>query len=593
MPKKIRIGELLVQKKLLTQKQLDTVIVKQQKEGGKLGKLIVEAGFITEEQLLKLLSEQLQLPFIDLKHYEINSELIHLLPETHARRYRALILQETKAGLLVGMADPLDIYAFDQLSKVLRRPFDLALVKEKELLSCIDLVYRKTEAISRFAEELSGELQDDKININAIESLSVEDAPVVKLLESVFTDAIQMRASDIHIEPDEKVLRIRLRIDGVLQEQVMKEKDISAALTQRLKLMAGLNIAERRLPQDGRFNINVKGRTIDIRLSTMPTQYGESVVMRLLDPLSALTDLNNLGMPDDMLACIHELICKPHGIILVTGPTGSGKTTTLYSILSELNKVDKKIITVEDPIEYRLPRINQVQVNPKINLGFSEVLRASLRQDPDILLVGEIRDHETAAIALRAAMTGHLVFATLHTNDAVSSAIRLIDIGAAGYLVATSLQAVLAQRLVKRVCISCAEEYVLTANEKNWLKKFNNTKNNRSMTFKKGRGCNHCQQTGYQGRIGVFELLVLNEMMGDALRRNDAQEFMQVVRSQNNWQSLGSSALDLAAQGMTTLSEAYRVSNDVELIHSSLMFEKTNTFSSTQDEKKEMHPDVF
>ncbi len=319
-------------------------------------------------------------------------------------------------------------------------------------------------------KELEDELGDDAFDLADLsaESESAE-APVVKLLQTLFEDAVQARSSDIHIEPDETVVRIRQRVDGVLQEQVMKEKRVNSALVLRLKLMAGLNISEKRIPQDGRFNIRVKGRSIDVRVSTMPVQYGESVVMRLLDQSQGMLNLDVTGMPETLLENFRRMIKKPHGMILVTGPTGSGKTTTLYGALTELNRPEVKIITAEDPVEYRLPRITQVQVNPKIGLEFANVLRAALRQDPDVILVGEMRDHETAEIGLRAAMTGHLVLSTLHTNDSISSAMRLIDMGAEPFLVASSLLGVVAQRLVRKVCENCREAYEPTSQEQVWL----------------------------------------------------------------------------------------------------------------------------
>ena len=319
-------------------------------------------------------------------------------------------------------------------------------LREAELLATLDLVYRRTSEIASIAGELEGELQDSDFDLSKLGADNVSDAPVVRLLQTLFEDAVQMKASDIHIEPDEGVVRIRQRIDGVLNEQVMKEQRIASALVMRLKIMSGLDISEKRLPQDGRFNIRVKNRSIDVRVSTMPVQYGESVVMRLLDQSAGIANLDAGGMPPDMLARFRRLLQRPYGMVLVTGPTGSGKTTTLYAGLAELNSPEKKIITVEDPVEYRLPRINQVQVNTKIELTFARVLRAALRQDPDIVLVGEIRDQETAEIGLRAAITGHLLLSTLHTKDTVSTPFRLLDMGAPPFMVATSLQAVLARQ---------------------------------------------------------------------------------------------------------------------------------------------------
>ncbi|MNC24479.1 Type II secretion system protein E [compost metagenome] len=382
---------------------------------------------------------------------------------------------------------------------------------------------------------------------------------MVRLLQMLFEDAVQMKASDIHIEPDEKVLRLRQRIDGVLNEQLIKETRIVSALVMRLKIMAGLDISEKRLPQDGRFNIRVKNHNLDVRVSTMPVQFGESVVLRLLDQSAGVFSLDRTGMPADMLARFRTLLQRPHGIVLVTGPTGSGKTTSLYAGLSELNSPEKKIITVEDPVEYRLPRISQVQVNPKIELTFARVLRAALRQDPDIVLVGEIRDRETAEIALRAALTGHLVLSTLHTNDAMTSPLRLIDMGAEPFLVANALNAVLAQRLVRRVCEHCREEHLPEERERHWLEGIGG-QSLAGRRFVRGSGCHQCHNTGYLGRIGVYELLEIDAPLAAALRRHDAQGFIDAARAQPHYRPLAAGALDFALAGLTSVEEVLKVS---------------------------------
>ena len=562
--KKIRIGDLLVQHKVISEQQLSTALAHQKKSGRKLGRVLIENGYITEEQLLEFLSRQLQVPFIDLKHYKFDPDTVRLIPETFARRFRAIALKEGRDSLMVGMADPTDIFGYDELSRLLKRNIELAVVRESELLSTIDMVYRRTEEISNLAEALGEEVGQSDFDLNQLaQSGGAGDAPVVKLLQTVFEDAVQIGASDIHIEPDETVLRIRQRVDGVLHEQVMKEKHIASALVSRLKLMGGLNISERRAPQDGRFNIRVRDHNIDVRLSTMPIQFGESVVMRLLDQSGGLLDLEQLGMPPEILERFRRNIHRPYGLVLVTGPTGSGKTTTLYAALSELNDPAKKIITVEDPVEYRLGRINQVLVRPNIGLTFANVLRAALRQDPDVVLVGEIRDRDTVDIGLRAAMTGHLVLSTLHTNDAISTANRLIDMGAEGYLVATSLSAVLAQRLVRRICESCAESYQPDVNEMAWL--YNALgQHAETATFQRGAGCPHCNNTGYRGRIGVFELLELNEPMADALRREDSAGFPQAARRGKGFRPFALHALDYAMAGVTTVEEVLRVAGSLE-----------------------------
>jgi len=562
---KIRIGDLLVQSGVITENQLQQALEKQRSTGQRLGRTLINLGFIQEDKFLSFLSEQLNVPFIDLRRYRFDTTVVHRLSETHARRFRAIALSEKNGQLLVGMADPTDIYTVDALERVLQQPIQPAVVRESELLATLDLIYRRIDEIAGYAEELDEELTGGQFDLASLTPAADDsDAPVVKLLQSLFMDAVQIRASDIHIEPDEQILRIRQRIDGVLQEQIVKERRIAPALVLRLKLMSGLDISEKRLPQDGRFSLKVKDKKIDVRLSTMPVEFGESVVMRLLDQTGGVTDLNEVGMPAEMLAQFRRLIHMPHGLILVTGPTGSGKTTTLYGALQELNDVGKKIITVEDPVEYRLSRINQVQINPKIGLTFGRVLRAALRQDPDILLVGEIRDQETAEIALRAAMTGHLVLSTLHTNDAVSSAMRLVDMGAEGFLAATAIRAVLAQRLVRRLCDNCYEDHHLNDRELQWVRHVTGDNLPQRLVLKKAGGCHRCNNTGYRGRIGVFELLVLNDEMADALRRANSSDFVAAARRSKGYQPLVVSAMMDALKGVTSLEEVYRVAEQVD-----------------------------
>jgi MSHA biogenesis protein MshE len=563
--KKIRIGDLLVQNGIITEQQLQLALERQRQTGMRLGRVLVDMGSVEENRFLEFLAQQLDIAFVDLKQFHFDISLVQRLQEIHARRYRAIVLTERKGILTVGMADPMDLFAYDELSRLLQQDVEIALVRESELLNTLDLVYRRTGEIASYAEELEEEITEGQFDLAQMQPTEQDgDAPVVKLLTSIFEDAVQIRASDIHIEPDESVLRIRLRVDGVLQEQVVKEKRISSALVLRLKLMAGLNISEKRLPQDGRFSLLVKKRKLDVRVSTMPIEHGESVVMRLLDQSSGAASLDQVGMPDAMLAQFRRLMHLPHGLILVTGPTGSGKTTTLYGALQELNDVGKKIITAEDPVEYRIPRINQVQVNPKIDLDFARVLRAALRQDPDIIMVGEIRDHETAEIALRAAMTGHLVLSTLHTNDAISSAMRLVDMGAEGFLAASSLRAVVAQRLVRRLCDNCSESYEPDAQERAWLEATLGSAGMQQLQLRRAQGCHRCNNTGYRGRIGVFELLVMDEALADALRRNDAGAFMRAARANPDYKPLVHAGLEYAAIGLTSLSEVFRVAEQID-----------------------------
>lgn len=564
--RKVRLGDLLVQQKLISQEQLNHALTEQKKSGHKLGRVLVENGYVNEDQILKVLSEQLGIPYIDLVKYKFDTQTVRTIPEMLARRFRAIALESDRNGILVGMADPTNIFAYDEIARLLKKPIRLAVVREKDLLRALDNIYRRTDEISDFAGQLSDELAEGDIDLASLVSeADVADAPVVKLLSSLFEDAVQIGASDIHIEPDEQVLRIRQRVDGVLQEHLMDEVRIAQALVLKLKLMAGLDISEKRLPQDGRFSIRVKDRNIDVRLSTMPVQFGESVVMRLLDQTSGVFSLDQLGMPLDVRRRYERLATRPHGMILVTGPTGSGKTTTLYATLKKLNQEQSKIITVEDPVEYRLPRINQVQVKSEIGLTFARVLRSALRQDPDIVLVGEIRDEETAEIALRAAMTGHLVLSTLHTNDAISMVHRLMDMGIKSYLLASALHGILAQRLVRRVCKSCGQPDTLSAQAKAWLQAYAPDAIG-DPGYIKGPGCSHCNHTGYVGRIGVYELLEVDHTLTNILGHGDSVGFATAARKSPRFRPLHLVALDYARQGITSMDEVLRIAADVEAI---------------------------
>jgi MSHA biogenesis protein MshE len=561
--KKIRLGDLLVEKGLITDDQLKLALSEQKKLGRKLGGTLIELGMIDEDSMLNLLSSQLSIPLIDLNNYNYNDDVAKLLPEIIARRYRAMVLDDQGSDYLVAMADPTDIYALDEIQAKLNKPIKQAIVREAALLENFDLVYRRTEEISALAVALGQDLSDSAGDLDDLLQTEMTDAPVAKLLQSIFEDAVQVGASDIHIEPDQSVVRVRQRVDGVLHEQVMKETQIAPAVVVRLKLMAGLNISEKRLPQDGRFNMVVNNREIDVRISTMPVQFGESVVMRLLDQTKGALDIEKLGMPPDLLRRFRKNFHLPNGMILVTGPTGSGKTTSLYAALAELNRPRTKIITVEDPVEYRLSRVNQVQVNAKIGLGFANVLRSALRQDPDIIMVGEMRDAETVEIGVSAAMTGHLVLSTLHTNDTVSTATRLMDMGVEGYLLATTLRTIIAQRLVRKICKTCSEEYTPDAFEAGWLE-HNLKVNATEHQYKKGRGCKQCGGDGYQGRMGVYELLDMNSELAEALRNGDSQGFVNAAARAPGYEPLVNVAHQHAAAGLTTIDEMFRLAGQVK-----------------------------
>jgi len=563
-PEKVRLGDLLVQEKLISLDQLQFALEQQKRSGRKLGRVLVDNAFVSEDQISEAIAKQLNIPFINLRYYNLNLEIVRRLPENQARRFRAVALEERGGALLVGMADPTDLFSFDELGRVLKRDIDVAVVTEGQLLETIDRVYRRTEEISGLAREVSEELGEAYVDFGALSTtVGAEEAPVVKLLQTMFDDATQVRASDIHIEPQEARLQIRFRIDGALHLQTEADPKIGPSLALRLKLMSGLDISEKRLPQDGRFAMRVRGQAIDVRISTMPTQYGESVVMRLLNQSGAFLALDKLGMPPDMLRRFREIIQRSNGMVLVTGPTGSGKTTTLYAALAEINTMEQKILTVEDPVEYRLPGINQVQVNEKIELTFSRVLRSALRQDPDIILVGEMRDPETVQIGMRAAMTGHLVFSTLHTRDTAGTLFRLVDMGAPKYMVASSVQAVLAQRLLRSVCDACGEKHVPTPQEAEWLTAEGVGRDDWA-SLSHGRGCSHCNGTGYRGRMGVYEMLEMGPDLVAAAAQEDNTNFLRVAREHLKGKTLLDAALREMRQGRTTVAEVMRISNQVE-----------------------------
>ncbi|EKE67723.1 GspE/PulE family protein [Gallaecimonas xiamenensis] len=558
---KMRLGDLLVSERIITDSQLQDALASQKRLGRKLGRTLVELGYLSEHQLLTFLSQQLKIPYLDIAERRLDPQVAKLVPEVLARRYRALVLEADQDSALIGMSDPADLQALDALEQRLApRQLRLAVVEEAQLLHAFDGLYRRTQEIASYASQLEEEHQETAdFDFGALVRDEGEGgATVARLLQSLFEDAVQMRASDIHIEPEQNQLRIRQRIDGVLQENVLKEARVAGALVLRLKLMAGLDISEKRLPQDGRFHMQVRGHNIDVRLSTMPVQYGEAVVMRLLDQSAGLLRLEDTGMPAELIEHFRRNLKRPHGMVLVTGPTGSGKTTTLYGALAELNEASKKIITVEDPVEYRLPRINQVQVNHKIGLDFSQVLRTTLRHDPDILMVGEMRDEETVDIGLRGAITGHLVLSTLHTNDAVTCALRLIDMGAQGYLVASALRAVLAQRLVRRLCPKCARPGPTDAKDQLLINQLAGTDLS-DQPFKVPHGCQSCHHTGYRGRIGVFELLELDGAMNEAMRNQDPQAFTLAAQRHPLYRPLASMALDYARQGITSVEEVLKL----------------------------------
>jgi MSHA biogenesis protein MshE len=563
-PENVRLGEILVRQKLLTQEQLERALEEQKHSGRqmgrvrRLGRILIDKGYVAEESLAVALAAQLKFPYRNLRTHQVDTELAQKLPEMQARRFRSLLLEDNGSSCKVGMSDPTDLNAYDEIARVLQREIEVTVVTESQLLETINRVYRRTGEITSLAQELGATLVQTQTEFGASATPGLEDAPVVKLLQSIFEDATQVRASDIHIEPQEKKLLVRFRIDGVLCVQTEADSKIASPLVSRLKLMSGLDISEKRLPQDGRFNVKTRSSMVDVRISTMPTHFGESVVMRLLNQGGGILTLDKLGLPPEILERMQAVLRRPTGALLVTGPTGSGKTTTLYAALAQLNTPERKIITVEDPVEYRLPGVNQVQVHEKIDLTFDRVLRSALRQDPDVILVGEMRDRETVETGLRAAMTGHMLLATLHTNDAISTPIRLLDMGAPRYMVAFSLQLSVAQRLVRLTCESCAEPHRLLPAEREWVTAAR--REAADVRSVKGKGCAHCNGSGYQGRTGIYEMLEMTTPVVEALSESDPGTYIAAANLQMAGRTLRHHAAGLVMQGRTTVEEAMRAS---------------------------------
>ena len=565
--RKFRLGEVLVQQGLLSLHQLEQALAEQKRTGRKLGRVLSDMNLVTDQAIGLTIAEQMKLPFLDLARRELNADLVLRLPESLARRHRALVIGQQDDGLLVAFSDPMDIFAQDEVSRALNSTVHPVVVTEKALMDVVDRIYQRREQVSGLADEVAADLGPAVASLEML--AGSEDAPIVKLISSIFETAVAQSVSDIHIEPQERQTFIRFRIDGVLHQHSSYDPKVSTALIQRLKLMSNLDISEKRLPQDGRFQIAISTSPIDIRISTLPIQHGESVVMRLLIQSNQKANLDALHMPPAILQRVKVALSQPSGLILVTGPTGSGKTTTLYAALAELNDSETKIITVEDPVEYRLPGLNQVQVHDKIDLTFSRVLRACLRQDPDVLLVGEMRDQETAEIGLRAAMTGHLVVSTLHTNDAAGAVLRLSDMGVPPYMAALGLRLVLAQRLVRVVCDSCRMPYEPAAHEHEWMAKelaLMQSEDGAPLqqgSFFKGVGCNSCHQTGYRGRTGIYEMIEMTPEMTHAASQGDHIAFNQIAQKQFANYTLKRDAIRLVQAGRTTIAEAMRASTPV------------------------------
>jgi len=527
----------------------------------RLGEILVELGFITEDDLLEALSKQFGIKYLRFPDFPKGIPDDTYPSVKFMKEYKFVPLGVEKGVMRIAVADPLNEYLYDALEVFADRPVEIYLSSEKDIMEAIEQYFggdvQMTTIMEGMREEESSESVDLQEDVHHLRDMAFE-APIVKLVNMLITRAVESRTSDIHIEPFENSVKVRYRIDGALTEVESLPKRIQAAVISRIKIMARLNIAERRLPQDGRIKLRVSGREIDLRVSTVPTIYGESVVMRILDRGSALIILEHLGFPEETLERYKRLISMPYGMLLVTGPTGSGKTTTLYASLSKINSSDKKIITIEDPIEYQIEGINQIQVKPQIGLTFANGLRHIVRQDPDIIMVGEIRDIETAEIAIHSALTGHLVFSTLHTNDAPGAVTRLLDMGIEGFLVSSSLIGVLAQRLVRVICPHCKEPYDPPHEIKEKAEIFRED----IITYH-GRGCSECRNTGYLGRTGIFELMVMNEDIRRLVLEKASSNAIRKKAIDNGMQVLKECGWDKVRKGMTTVEEVLRVAQEV------------------------------
>lgn len=562
-----RIGQILIDLGFIDDDQLEVILEEQlQQPGEQLGKVAEDMGLITDQQLCQAIAEQFNMQVVHLAEAQLSMTVLNLVSETMAQLYRVIPIQFEENLMTVATAHPEQLTVADELRTFLGYEIRTVVATDREIQDCLDRFY---DSDSQSVESIIRELESDEELQKQIEAISAEgpidltsaealadSAPVRKLLNMVLLLAIKDHASDVHFEPFEEEFRIRIKADGVLYEMVPPPRHLAFAITTRIKVMANLDIAERRLPQDGRIELSVGGHPVDLRISVLPTMFGESVVMRVLDRSVVSLDLTKVGMNDETLQAFREVIAKPNGIVLVTGPTGSGKTTTLYSALSELNRVEDKIITTEDPVEYDIEGIIQIPIDADIGNTFAFCLRSILRQDPDRILVGEIRDFETAEIAVQASLTGHIVFSTLHTNDAPSTITRLKDMGVATFLITATIEAILAQRLVRRICTQCREEnspaedmlYELGIDPK----KLNGRK------FYKGAGCDVCNNTGYKGRVGLFELMMVTDEMREMMMENCSEDDLRRLAQRNGMVALRDAGLNFIFEGLTTVEEVLR-----------------------------------
>ncbi len=556
------LSEILLESGKISKDKLEKVLTAQSDSTEGLGRRLVDMGLISETVLLETLSGYLDIPFVSLKDFPQQTIVLENLSEKFMRQYKFVPLSLNENVLIIALSDPYDVYACDAVRMATNYEVKINLAREEEILDAVGKLFNTdTTSMERIVENIGKNGKedlsiDDEGDVDHLKDLASE-APVIRLVNLLITRAIEMRASDIHLEPFEGDFKVRYRIDGVLHDMEAPPRRLQAAVISRLKIMAKLNIAERRLPQDGRIKLRVLGKEIDFRVSTLPTMFGESVVLRILDRESVILDLEKLGFPEYDLSKFRDLINRSYGIILVTGPTGSGKTTTLYAALGEINSPEKKIITVEDPIEYQLGGVNQVQVKAGIGLSFSNILRSILRQDPDIIMIGEIRDAETAEIAIHSALTGHLVFSTLHTNDAAGAVTRLLEMGMENYLISSSLLGIMAQRLVRVICPECKEAYTP---EMGVMEELGVSQSEvKELPIFKGAGCEKCSHTGFRGRLGIYELLLMNDDIRELILDKAPSNVIKEKGRSQGMRTLREAGWQKVKSGISTVSEVLRV----------------------------------
>lgn len=558
--RRLRLGDLLINQGIINEEQLQKGLEIQKEKGCKLGEALVESNIVAEETIVKILGEQLRLAYVDLSNAKIEDEILDLVPSSLLKKHMMIPFEYAEDNpnvIRVAMVDPLDIEAVDDVNIVTNLQVETVITTRRSLNMALDKYFGQKEvitAVDEYTKEKEAKLEESEELYNE----DVNSSPIVQLVKSMIEQAVRQRASDIHIEPMERQVRIRYRIDGALYERMVYSQRLLSAIVARIKIIGGMDISEKRKPQDGRITQVVDRQEYDIRVSVLPTVYGEKVVMRLTSKNALTLEKRRLGLNDEELEQFDHILQNPHGILLVTGPTGSGKSTTLYTALSELNKEDVNIITVEDPVEANIDGINQVQVNPKANLTFASALRSILRQDPDIIMIGEIRDTETAQIAVQASITGHLVVSTLHTNSAASTVTRLSDMGVESYLIADSVVGIIAQRLVRRLCNDCKKEYEATAEEKELL----GCSTAEPLKLYKPCGCDKCDNTGYKGRIGVYEIMEITPRLKRVIAHNEDADKIKNVALEEGMKTLRMRAAEYVIDGTTSVTEMLKVSFD-------------------------------